>query len=272
MTSRALFKADRLLEAASGVRPVLGIDTSSPIARLALVAYGRVVASESRRPRSHAAELADAVAQLLASAAVGISDLAAVAVAIGPGSFTGLRIGISYAKGLAMASHCAVVGIPSLDCLALAALERAGNRERLICPVVDARRGEVYAALYAVVDDGLQKLTDDLVVTLESLTAQIDQGVLLAGDAKAGEAMELLARRGLESRFLNSEELETCGALVAAAGAHRVARGDVDEVRTLQPIYVRPTDAIFPRGDGAATPDLKEGVWSAERKLSFRNI
>ena len=271
MTSRALFRADRLLESARGVRPVLGIDTSSPIARLALIASGRVVASISRRTRSHAAELAVAVAELLDSAASRITDLGAVAVAIGPGSFTGLRIGISYAKGLAMASNCALVGIPILDCMALAALEHAGGGEGLVCPVVDARRGEVYAALYAVVDDGLEKLTEDLVVTLESLTARIDRGVLLAGDSKASEAMELLSRRGLDPRYLSSEELETCGALVAAAGAERVARGDVDEVRTLQPIYLRPAEAIFAPGESVATADSKEGVWSAERKISSGN-
>ncbi|MGH7948630.1 MAG: tRNA (adenosine(37)-N6)-threonylcarbamoyltransferase complex dimerization subunit type 1 TsaB, partial [Candidatus Binataceae bacterium] len=139
MTSRALFRAERLLESARGVRPVLGIDTSSPIARLALVADGRVAACVSRRTRSHAAELADAVAELLGSSDLGFTDLGAVAVAIGPGSFTGLRIGISYAKGLAVASGCALVGVPSLDCIALAARASPGGGESLICAVVDAR-------------------------------------------------------------------------------------------------------------------------------------
>ncbi|MGH7947933.1 MAG: hypothetical protein ACREQF_01755, partial [Candidatus Binataceae bacterium] len=110
------------------------------------------------------------------------------------------------------------------------------------------------------------------VVTLESLTARIDRGVLLAGDSKASEAAELLSRRGVDSRYVSSDGLETCGALVAAAGAARLARGDVDDVRTLQPIYVRPAEAIFRPGESVATADSKEGIWSAKRKISSANI
>jgi tRNA threonylcarbamoyladenosine biosynthesis protein TsaB len=267
-----LFRADRLLESASGVRPVLGIDTGTSIARLALLADGRVVATSSQRTRSHAAELAENVAELLGSTGVAAADLGAVSVAIGPGSFTGLRIGISYAKGLAVASGCAMIGVSSLDSLALGALDEGGAAEGLVCPVVDARKGEVYTALYAIVEDGLEKLTDDLVVTLEALTARIDRGVLLAGDSKASEAMALLSRRGFDSRCLSSDELETCGVYVAATGAERLARGAIDQVRTLQPIYVRSAEAIFRPGESGVTADSKESVWSAERKTSSGSI
>src|SRR5271155_2075513 len=149
MTSRELFKADRLLGQSVSTGPVLGLYTGTPIASLALVARGRVLGETSRAAGSHGATLPDAVAELLASAGVGIRELAGIAVAIGPGSFTGLRIALSYAKG-ALAAGAAQPG-------------------DTICPLLDARKGEVYTALYRVGPDGLHKLSDDLVVTLEWL-------------------------------------------------------------------------------------------------------
>ena len=83
-----------------------------------------------------------AVDELLRAARLSIPDVGAIAVGTGPAFFTGLRIGISYAKGIAMASGCALVGVPGFDAMALAALERNNIAEgRLVCVVVDARKG-----------------------------------------------------------------------------------------------------------------------------------
>src|SRR5271168_624152 len=148
MTSRELCRVNRLLEQAAATRPVLGLDTSTSIASLAVIAGGRVAASVDRPVTSHGAALPAAVDEVLASAGLAISDLGAIAVGTGPGSFTGLRIGISYVKGIAMVSGCALVGVPGFDAMALAALERNNIHDgRLLCVVVDARKGEVYAAL-----------------------------------------------------------------------------------------------------------------------------
>jgi len=122
MTSRELFKADRLLAQSRSLGPVLGLDTGTAIASLAVVANGQLLAGRSRSAGPHGTALPDAVAELLDSARIGIRDLAGVAVAIGPGSFTGLRIALSYAKGLVAASGCSICGVPSLDALALSAL------------------------------------------------------------------------------------------------------------------------------------------------------
>src|SRR5271169_3851012 len=121
MTSRELFRVERLLAAGAAVGPVLGLETGTPTASLALIAEGRLLAQISRPATSHGATLPAMVDELLERAALRLDDLAGVAVGIGPGSFTGLRIGLGYAKGLAWAGGLAIVGINSLDAIAVGA-------------------------------------------------------------------------------------------------------------------------------------------------------
>ncbi|MFZ1122521.1 MAG: tRNA (adenosine(37)-N6)-threonylcarbamoyltransferase complex dimerization subunit type 1 TsaB, partial [Candidatus Binataceae bacterium] len=184
---------------------MLGIDTGGPRADLAVVVGGRVLAEASHSVVSHGAELPEAVARLLGRAGLATVDLKAITIGIGPGSFTGLRVGLSYAKGLKLAIGCALLGIPGLDTLALTALAEisAMPGQRLICPVLDARRGEVYAALYRTSGDGLEKLSDDLVVTLENLAPHLGTDVLLVGDAKAEEACRWVVRAGGQATCLD---------------------------------------------------------------------
>jgi tRNA threonylcarbamoyladenosine biosynthesis protein TsaB len=199
---------------------------------------------------SHGAELPDAVGRLLASAGLAPGKLKAVAIGTGPGSYTGLRIGLSYAKGLALATGCALAGIPSLDSLALtAALEDRTAAGRVICPVLDARKGEVYAALYRTSGDGLEKLSDDLVVTLANLVPHLGTDVLLVGDAKAAEACALAARAwGGPARHVELGTLRLRGRVVAALGAARVAAGAADNAFVMEPLYVRTAEATFKAG------------------------
>src|SRR5262245_52075822 len=93
---------------------------------------------------SHARTLLPLIDAALAAAGVGLRQLDLLAVSIGPGSFTGLRIGLSVAKGLALATGLPVVGVPTLEAYAL----HVGPRPGLICPVLDARKGEVYGAVF----------------------------------------------------------------------------------------------------------------------------
>ena len=121
-------------------------------------------------------------------------------------------MGLSYAKGLKLAIGCALLGIPSLDTLALTALAEisATPAGRLICPVLDARKGEVYAALYRTSGDGLEKLSDDLVVTLENLAPHLGTDVVLVGDAKAEEACALVRARGRPGDVPGNNRAASC--------------------------------------------------------------
>jgi len=275
MTSRVLFKAETLLEQAAAGRPVLGLDTGASPASLALVMNGRIAGEVSRASTAHGAALAGAVDELLAAAGIRPSDLGAVAVGIGPGSFTGLRIGVSYAKGIAFAARCVIAGVPSLDAIALAALENPGARPgMMVCAILDARKAEVYTALYRIVADGLEKLSRDLVMPLARLITKLaepGQGAILAGDTKANDAAALLHQKGVEVIVQGNRILETRGRYIAALGAARVARGESDCLDTFEPLYVRPPQAEAALAAGASEATT-EGVWSAERKNSFGSI
>jgi tRNA threonylcarbamoyladenosine biosynthesis protein TsaB len=272
MTSRVLCRVNRLLEIAAETGPVLGLDTSTQIASLGVVAQGRVVGSIARPASSHGAELPAAVDELLSTAGLKLGDLDAIGVGIGPGSFTGLRIGISYAKGLAMASGCAIVGVPGFDAMALAALEGDNIDPGLIAVVVDARKNEVYAALYRVVADGLEKLTEELVVTLEYLASRITEDVTFVGDAKAKDAAALVGKQGHRVSVSETGSLDLRGIAVAAIGAARFARGEMDRMASLEPLYIRTPEATFKPNVKNPAGICTEGVWSIERKNSFGSI
>jgi tRNA threonylcarbamoyladenosine biosynthesis protein TsaB len=271
MTSRVLCRVNRLLENAAAVGPVLGLDTSNQIASLAVVEHGRVAGSIARSASSHGAELPLAVDDLLSTAGFKLGDLDAIAVGIGPGSYTGLRIGISYAKGLAMATGCAILGVPGFDAMATAALE-GDNIDGLVAVVVDARKNEVYAALYRVVADGLEKLTEELVVTLDYLASRITEDVTFIGDAKAKEAAALVSKQGSRVSVSETGSLDLRGVAVAAIAAARFARGEMDRMASLEPLYIRTPEATFKPNAKNPAGICTEGVWSIERKNSFGNI
>jgi len=263
MISRTLCRADVLLAQARAAGAVLGLDTGSPTASIALVVAGRLASETARTVTSHGAALPQAVAQLLDHAELRASDLSGIAVGIGPGSFTGLRIGLSYAKGLAFASGAKIIGVASLDALAAGALDAPTARPGLqVCALLDARKGEVYAALYEIVADGLEKISQDVVMPLVRVTSPLRQNAILAGDYTARDAAALAEKQGLEVTVLGPGALESRGRYIAALGAASIAAGRSDSIDSLEPLYVRPPDAIAASGQ----PNVSEGVWSAERK------
>jgi tRNA threonylcarbamoyladenosine biosynthesis protein TsaB len=263
MTYRVLYRAEQLLASSACAGPVLGIDTATPVASLALIAEGRVLAEISEPVTAHGAALPSAVESLFYGTGFGLRDLAAVAVGIGPGSFTGLRVSLSYAKGLAMATGCAIMGVPSLDSFALCALEEGAARPGdSICAVLDARKGEVYAALYRVGPDALEKITGDLIVTLEYFAPCVTGDVVFLGDARAEDAGSLASVHGRRVTVLRSGGLRTHGRIVAAMGARGLVRNEVDAAATLEPLYVRSAEATF--SPAAATPGV--GAYGASRR------
>ena len=273
MISRALFKAEHLLQQGASAGHILGLDTGTSIASLALVSQGRIVQTINRPVPSHGAAIPGMVDEIVGRAGLSIRDLNAIAVGIGPGSFTGLRIGISYVKGLAMATGCAMAGVPSFDAIALAAWDAATVRlGALICVIFDARRGEVYAALYRVVADRLEKLSEELVVALEHLASRITEDVLIVGDSRAKDAAALLGARGLVAAVSETGTLDLRGACVAAIGGARLSRGETERSESIEPLYVRTPEATFkPSGNDPAKIGT-EVLWSSERKSSFGSI
>lgn len=164
-----------------------------------------------------------------------------IGVAIGPGSFTGLRIGLSVAKALAFAADARIIGVGTLEALAVRA---SGGKDGVVCPVLDARHGQVYAGLYEVTwVDGwplLKTLRDDWAGPVQELAGWISQPTVFAGDAmqllfeqlRPNIATDHFLRPALNRNLPHAEEV----ALLTAA---RARAGHFDDLVALEPRYVR---------------------------------
>jgi len=170
----------------SGCPLILAIDTATPCCSVAVTEGGeqggRILAAMTLCGTvTHSRRLLTRIAQLLEETAVTWSMLDGVAVSIGPGSFTGLRIGMATAKGLAFAGNRPLLGVSTLTGLASSC--STGKR---ICAVLDARKQQVYAAFFRRSPSGrLEQMTPTVVVDPEQLTAGIGEPVFMVGDAVA---------------------------------------------------------------------------------------
>src|SRR3989338_5101174 len=159
---------------------VLAVETSTLAGGVALLDDERVVGQYLLDVRvTHSERLMVAVDRLLADAAWAAEDLQGLAVGVGPGSFTGLRLGLSTVKGLALALAVPVAAVPTLDAMA-AALPWASLP---VCPVLDARKGEVYAALYRWDGGEMRREGDYLAIAPDALAARLARPQLLVSQA-----------------------------------------------------------------------------------------
>jgi tRNA threonylcarbamoyladenosine biosynthesis protein TsaB len=216
---------------------LLAIDTSGPAASAAVAENGRVVSAVFIEDnKTHSEKLAGLVDFALSQAGITPAELQGIAVASGPGSFTGLRIGMSFAKAMAQALGLPLLGVNTLDALCFAA---AGPMLR--AAVMDARRQEVYCAAYRgdalIIEHGARKLTDflDLVRTEDCPAVFAGDGVRVYREAIAHTLKE-------RAHFLPEPLAVQSAAAVAmlAFGAQRSAWGDAF---TLVPSYYRQSQA-----------------------------
>ena len=208
---------------------------------MGLARDGSVLAEDVyRESRAHTASLPALVERVLGTAGVSIEDVEAVAVSIGPGSFTGLRIGLALGKGIAFAGELSLVGVPTLEALAWVAGAAPGET---VCAALDARKGEVYAALFEATDGAPRRLTPDLALRPAALAERLVAPCVLVGDA--GEVYgEILGTRATLRPFATHHPR---GGMIARLGCERLAAGEPGNPGTLEPVYVRLPDAELPR-------------------------
>jgi tRNA threonylcarbamoyladenosine biosynthesis protein TsaB len=224
---------------------VMGIETSTLRGGVALVSEQGVLSEHLFHVRAtHAERLLPSIDRLLSEAGLALPELDGIAVAIGPGSFTGLRIGLSTAKGLAAAAGKAIVGVPTLEAMAWTVPFCAHP----VCPVLDARKGEIYAALFRHQGERAIRLMDDAALSPEELIARIHEPTVFLGDGLAAYG-EVLKRRLNELLLLPPLSLRGGGrpAAVAELGLRRLLAGEADDVVRLRPRYVRPSEAELKR-------------------------
>ena len=166
-------------------RPViLALETATLCGSVALVTQERCLAEFSLQTGvTHSRRLLAGIDWLLQETGIGWPEIDAVAVSLGPGSFTGLRIGLATAKGLALAGDLKLIGIGTLDGLAA---QLFGAGDILICPILDARKKEIYCGFYKCDDRGMPRLREQyLVISPEMLCEKINEPVVMLGDGTA---------------------------------------------------------------------------------------
>jgi tRNA threonylcarbamoyladenosine biosynthesis protein TsaB len=216
---------------------VLAVDTSTMAGGVALLDDERVVGESLLDVRTtHSERLMLAVERALGDAHWAADSLDGLAVAVGPGSFTGLRIGLAAVKGLAFALGRPIAAVPTLDAMA-AGLSWAS---RPVCPVLEARKGEVFASLYRWDGGAMRREWEYLSLSLEALAARLVEPVIGVGDGAAlvGSPWMALAqpvRRGPSA------------AVVGWLGRERLRRGETVDPADLVPFYLRPSEAELKR-------------------------
>ncbi|HEX2850113.1 MAG TPA: tRNA (adenosine(37)-N6)-threonylcarbamoyltransferase complex dimerization subunit type 1 TsaB [Acidimicrobiales bacterium] len=221
---------------------VLGIETATLQVGCALGGHEGLLASfHSAHGRRHAETLVPAIEFISRSAGIGLDEVSVVAVDVGPGLFTGLRVGVATAKSIAQALRVPVIGLSSLDLLA----HQVARSPKLIAAVIDARRSEVYWALYRHVPGGVQRITDYALGSVDDLVNELvarGDEVLLVGDGA------LRYRADLEDALSSAEIGGVAHAYPSATDlvelAHpRALREEFVQSWELEPLYLRKSDA-----------------------------
>jgi tRNA threonylcarbamoyladenosine biosynthesis protein TsaB len=226
---------------------LLAIDTSS--AQIGLALYnGTSVPGEFfwHSGLHHTQELAPALAELLRRVDIKMSDVTALGVALGPGSFTSLRVGLAFVKGLVLARHIPVIGIPTLDVVAAAVpfpdpypadrLPGSGYRRRLAA-VVQAGRGRLALGWYKAGESGWQADGPATVTTADELAEQIHQPVIVCGEM-SGDERQRLARKFKNVTLISPAQCVRRPGILAELAWQRWQDGKIDPAAALAPIYL----------------------------------
>lgn len=225
----------------------LTIDTSSNIVGVALFHKGEILASLTwQTKQNHTIELLPNLVGLLQQAKVELGSIEAIVVAKGPGSFNGLRVGISTAKGLASALNIPLLGVNTLE---VEAYPFAFTRLPLR-PIQKAGREEIATALYRQKDNEWQCLEEENLTTVKALCRRIKQKTLFCGEIPPDIISEIQQKLGKQAIISQSNSPSRASSL-AILGWRKLVREEQDDPVTLQPLYLRPPHITKPR---AKTP------------------
>ncbi len=221
-------------------KKLLAVDTATESCGAAVLADGRIQAELSlNHGETHTKHILPAIDEVLCLAGVSLTEIDAFAVTRGPGSFTGLRIGISTMKGMAFATGKPIIGVSSLEVLAY----QAEGDSRLVCPVIDARRHEIYWRVYRRSVDTLTPLTSERVGSVEQLAGRIDDTCMFIGHVVPGYTTQLLQLVKQTCQWAPAGNNAIRPAVLAQLAWQRFHSGRVDDVKTFVPVYIRKSDA-----------------------------
>jgi tRNA threonylcarbamoyladenosine biosynthesis protein TsaB len=218
---------------------ILGIETSTKTCSIALTDGEKIRDEISLHlGLSHSEKLIPLIDEILKRNGKAIKDIDGIAVSIGPGSFTGIRVGVSTARGLAQSLNIPLVGIPSLDALAFG----VGTSGEVVCPMIDALRREIYSALY----EGRKRLTRHQLIGIENWLERLKEKretILFLGEAV--DIYENLIKDFLKkkARIVKKEKRYASAAKVAELGREKLVSGEGKKYDEVFPLYIRRPEA-----------------------------
>ena len=220
---------------------ILGIETATERVSVAIGGHEGVIGLfEVTKGRRHAETLVPAIDFTLRQAGIDLEEISVVAVDVGPGLFTGMRVGLASATSIAQALRIPMIGISSLDLLAFTQ-QHAG---KIIVPVIDARKSEVFYAMYRPVPGGVQRVVEPQVGSVDDLVADLmarSDDSLLLGDGSRRYRDEII--EGFRCQ-IGGDDHPSAAPLVQLAHA-KALREDWVQPRDIEPIYLREPDAVI---------------------------
>ena len=220
---------------------ILSIETSTMLGGVAILdeQAGLIAETKLNVKTTHSERLMTAVDNTLKQSEMGLNDIDVFAVALGPGSFTGLRIGLSTAKGLSYATGKPLVTVPTLDAFAW----NFAFSLYPVCLMLDARRNEVYAAVYAWEAHRFRTVLEPVSIKPEKLLEKLQGDVLFAGDGALVYKEKIIEYMKDRAFYAGADKMIPSPANVAVLGLERAIRGEYALVAETVPLYIRKSEA-----------------------------
>ena len=222
---------------------ILALDTSSNVATAAILEDATVIAEYScNKGKTHSQRLMPMIQSLLEAVGMKASDMDAFAASIGPGSFTGLRIGVTTVKAMAFAAGKPVISVYTLDALAY----NLAETKAIICPVIDARNNQVFTAAYNFSGDKLDRLTEYLGIHINELAdilSAMEGDIVFLGDAAKGHLEYFRERLGERVRIAPPHLTLSRASSVAVLAQRAFNEGQLQSCYDMKPFYLRKSQA-----------------------------
>lgn len=228
---------------------LLGIDSSGMTASAAIVSGDILVAEFTvNNKQTHSQTLLPMIDQVVKMSGIGLEELDGIAVAAGPGSFTGLRIGSSTAKGMALALNKPIIPVPTLEGMAY----RMAGFGGVICPLMDARRSQVYTGIYRMSGSRMECLLEQCAVDILDIAAKVNElneNVVFLGDGVPVHRAVLEEKIKVSYQFAPLHLNRQSAASVAALGMIYMEEGKIEDAKDHKPIYLRQSQAERERAE-----------------------
>lgn len=222
---------------------ILALDASGIVASVAIASEEEIIAEYTiKHKKTHSQTLLPMIDKVLKFAEVDLKDIEYIAATEGPGSFTGLRIGAATAKGLSQALNIPIVNVPTLEALAYNIVEA----DKLICPIMDARRGNVFAAIYKMSNEGLEVIRKQEALPIEDLIKDInalEKNIIFVGDGINVHKDYIKNYLRVDYIFAPAYSREQKAASVVGVALDYIKKNKYVQSKDFKPVYLRKSQA-----------------------------